>query len=154
MPERRITLKGWKAMAAGAALVGVVVFRVMTFSDKTGDAALMRQLEVQLASDYFPDQVERVRAARQGGAAGKLADVVKSVTTGKLKVKSVQTSAPLFDFSTPKDVVVKVTYTLEDSSGAMTQPKTKYYLFTYGSPLKIWDYQYESGPVRYYLNML
>ena len=78
---------------------------------------------------------------------------MESVTTAKLNVESVQASSPLFNFSTSKDVVVKVTYSLDDASGTRDR-KTKYYLFKHGSVGNSWSYKYESNVVSYYLNFI
>ena len=113
----------------------------------------MRRLEVQLVCDYFPNEAAKLREAYDSGDAEELQNAVKSVTTAKLNIESVQASSPLFDFSTSKDVVVKVTYSLVDASGTRDR-KTKYYLFNRGSVGNIWSYKYETSVVRYYLNFL
>jgi hypothetical protein len=70
-----------------------------------------------------------------------------------VNVESVQASYPLFDFSTPKDVVVKVIYSLKDTFGERDR-KTKYYLFCHGSLGNNWRYEYETSVVSYYFNFL
>jgi hypothetical protein len=81
----------------------------------------------------------------------KLGRVAKSVTSTKLNVDSVQASYPLFDFSTRKDVVVKVRYSLNDASGTR-EKGTNYYLFKHGSLGNVWQYKYDASEVSYYLN--
>ena len=153
MPEAKIKLKGWQAVAVLVVLIGVIIVRLLTFSDKKDDSTLMRKLEVQLVCDYFPNEAAKLREAYDSGDAEELQNAVKSVTTAKLNIESVQASSPLFDFSTSKDVVVKVTYSLVDASGTRDR-KTKYYLFNHGSVGNIWSYKYETSVVRYYLNFL
>jgi hypothetical protein len=151
MTEHKFKLTGWKAIVGLAVLVAVFGARLVTFRDKTGDRALMRQVEVLLMSDYFPGEAARLRAVVEGGDAAEVERVAKSVTTAKVNVESVQASYPLFDLSTPKDVVVKVVYSLKDASGTRGR-KTKYYLFRHGSLGNIWTYEYETGVIAYYLN--
>jgi hypothetical protein len=64
---------------------------------------------------------------------------------------SVQASYPVFDFSTPKDVVIKVVFSLDDVTGAGEQ-RTIYYLFKRG--VFDWQYQYITTPINYYLNFM
>ncbi|MFC1580293.1 hypothetical protein ACFL4N_05210 [Thermodesulfobacteriota bacterium] len=151
MAEAKIHLKGWQGLVVLVVLIGVVIVRLTTFSDNKDDSALMQKLEVQLMCDYFPNEAAKLREAYDSGDSEELQNAVKSVTTAKLNIESVQTSSPLFDFSTSKDVVVKVTYSLVDASGTRDR-KTKYYLFKHGSVGNSWSYQYETGVVRYYLN--
>ncbi len=153
MSEPKINLTGWQAITVVVVLIGVIGVRLMTFNDKKDDKALMRQIEVQLMTDYFPNEAERLKVAYEAGDKDKLQRTVKSVTSAKLNVESVQASYPLFDFSTPKDVVVKVIYSLKDASGTRDR-KTKYYLFSHGSLGNIWQYKYEASVVSYYLNFL
>ena len=77
----------------------------------------------------------------------------KSVTTAKPVVESVRASYPPLDFSSPKDVVVKVTCHLKDSSGIRDR-KTKYYRFRYGALGSRWQSPYETSNIAYYLNFV
>lgn len=151
MSEVKINLKGWQAVVVLVVLAGIVIVRLATIGDETDDSALMKKLEVQVICDYFPNEAAKLRKAFDSGDPDELQEAVESVTTAKLNIESVKTSSPLFDFSPSKDVVVKVTYSLEDASGTRDR-KTKYYLFKYGSLGNNWSYRYETNVVRYYLN--
>jgi hypothetical protein len=153
MPEAKIKLKGWHAVVVLVVLVGFIIARLVTFGDKKDDSTLMRKLEVELVCDYFPDEAAKLREAYDSGDAEELQNAVESVTTAKLNIESVQASTPLFDFSTSKDIVVKVTYSLVDSSGTRDR-KTKYYLFNHGPVGNNWRYKYDTSVVSYYLNFL
>ena len=153
MPESKIKFTGWQAVVILVVLIGVIIARLVTFGDKKNDSTLMRKLEVELVCDYFPNEAAKLREAYDSGDAEELQNAVESVTTAKLNIESVQASSPLFDFSASKDVVVKVTYSLVDSSGTRDR-KTKYYLFNHGPVRNNWRYKYETSVVSYYLNFL
>jgi hypothetical protein len=153
MPEAKIKLKGWQAVVVLVVLIGVIITRLMTFGDKKDDSTLMQKLEVELVCDYFPNEAAKLREAYDSGDAEELRNAVESVTTAKLNIESVKASSPLFDFSGSKDVVVKVIYSLVDSSGTRDR-KTKYYLFNHGPFTNNWRCKYETGVVSYYLNFL
>ena len=151
MSEYNIKLTGWKAIAVLIVLLGVVGFRLMTFNDKKNDKALMRQIELQLTTEFLPNDVERLKAAFETGDEDQMQSVAESITSAKLHIGSVQASYPLFDFSTSKDVVVKVSYSLYDASG-IRKTGTKYYLLKHGSIGNTWQYKYDTTVVSYYLN--
>ena len=153
MSEFNIKVTGWKAIAAVVVVIGIFGVRLMTFSDKKDDNALMRKIELQLMTDYFPDDVEKLKAVYEAGDVDEVERVAKSITTTRLNIESVQASSPLFDFSTPKDVVVKVRYSLQDASGTRERG-TNYYLFKHGALGNSWQYKYQTSAVFYYLNFL
>lgn len=153
MPEARVKLTGWQALIGGVVLIGLIGARFATFKDMKGDETLTKALEQLLIADYFPDDVERLKAAYASGDVAKSTAVAKSVTTTRVNLDSVQASSPLFEFSTSQDVVVKVTYSLNDASGTRRQT-TNYYLFRRGSLGNTWQYQHDTTAVRYYLNFL
>lgn len=146
-------IKGWGAIIIAAVLVGVVGVRLMTFDDMTGDEDLMSDLEVQLVAEYLPDDADRLKAAYEAGDQDELASVADSITSTEMEIKSVHASYPLFDFSSNKEVVVKVEYSLSDASGTREEG-TKYYLYEHGSVVDQWSYQYDSNVVSYYLNFI
>jgi len=153
MSEHKIELTGWKAIVVVVVLLGVVGLRLVTFSDKKNDNALMRQIELQLTTDYFPNDVEKLKAVYETGDTDEMERMAESITSTKLNVESVEASYPLFDFSTPKKVVIKVKYSLNDASGTR-EKGTNYYLFQHGSLFNTWRYKYKTGVVSYYLNFL
>ena len=111
----------------------------------------MRELELQLTTEYFPDDVEKLKDVYEKGDRDEVDRLVESITSTKVNVESVEASYPPLDFSTPKDVVIKVRYSLIDSSGTREEG-TKYYLFKHGSLSNNWNYRWEVGAVSYYLN--
>ena len=151
MTEYKTKLKGWQIIAALVVMAGVFGVRLMTFNDKKDDKALMRQLEIQLKCDYLPGEVDRTKAATKSGNKDKMRKTAESIASTKLNIESVQASYPLLKFSTKKDVVIKVVYSLKDSEGARGK-KTKYYLFNHGAIGNNWQYKHESSVVAYYLN--
>jgi hypothetical protein len=151
MSQVNFKLKGWQAVFALVVLVGLVGVRFMTFRDKTDDKNLMRNLERQIMSDYMPKETERLLEAVDSGDRDKISKVAESVTGTKPKIESVQVSSPLLDFSTPKDVVVKVVYSLAEGSKTRDR-KTLYFLYNHGAIGNIWSYRYKTTAVRYYLN--
>lgn len=148
--DAKVTLTGWPAVIALVFLAGVLCVRLMTFSDMSGDEELMAKIQVPLSGIYNPHMVEKVREAAFGkGAAAD--NAVSTALSTKMHVESVQTSYPLFKFSTRKKVVVKVRYSMEDDSGA-EEKGTVYYLFDHNSISNHWSYQYETTSWHYYLN--
>ena len=59
MAEQKIELTGWKAIVAIVVLLGVVGLRLVTLSDKKSNAALMKEIELRLTTDYFPDEKQK-----------------------------------------------------------------------------------------------
>ena len=151
MSEYKFKFSGWKAIVAIVVLIGIFGLRLMTFNDKKDDTDLMRKIELQLLTDYFPDDVQKLKAVLETGNRDKVREVVKSITTTEINVESVKVSQPLFSFSTSKEVVVKVTYSLNDASGTR-DAGTNYYLFSHGSLGNVWQYKYDVSVVSYYLN--
>ena len=62
MSEYKIKLTGWKAIAVVVVVIGVFGVRLMTFNDEKDDNALMRQIELQLMTDYLPNDAGRLKA--------------------------------------------------------------------------------------------
>jgi hypothetical protein len=143
---------GWQGATALVIALSIAGFRIMTMGDSMGDTALIQQLELQLMTEYFPNDVNELRSIYASGDKEAIAKAVKSITSSKFAIKSVHTSFPLFKYSTNQRVFVKVTYALDDASGHRTQD-TKYFRFRYGGLLgSRWTYLYEAGPISYYLN--
>ena len=153
MSEHQIKLSGWQIIVAGLVLIGVLGFRLATFSEQKDNSALVEKLELHLTSEYFPDDVDALRTALASGDEQRISEVAQSVSSTKLKFKSVKTSAPLFDFSSNRKVIVKVTYSLDDVNGTR-QAKTDYYQFRHAAIGNTWEYKYESSALMYYLNFL
>jgi hypothetical protein len=153
MSEYKFQLTGWQAIVALLILIGIFGIRLMTFSDLRDDETLVKKIELRLMSDYFPDDVENLKAAYESGDPDEFDERVQSVTSTTLNIGSVQASYPLFTFSSPKEVVVKVTYSLDDDSGTRERG-TNYYLFKHGSLGNSWSYKRESTVVGYYLNFV
>lgn len=153
MSELQVEFKGWQAIVLVVVLLGVIGARFMTLNDKTDDKTLMKALKVQLMTDYYPDMADKLKAAVNSGDTDEISNAAESVTTTRVAIDSAKASYPVFDFSSPKDVVIKVTYSLNDASGTY-QTKTIYYLFKHGGLLNAWQYQYQTNVIKYYLNFL
>jgi hypothetical protein len=76
-----------------------------------------------------------------------------SLAATELSIEGVTASSPLFDFSSPRDVVVKVTYAFGDGSSD-SDTQTRYFLFEKSLMPNSWRYRHESNVVSYYLNFL
>jgi hypothetical protein len=153
MSEYKFQLTGWQAIVAIVVLIGIFGIRLITFSDLEDDETLVNKIELRLVSDYFPDDVEKLKAAYESGDTYEFDELVQSVTSTTLNIESVKASYPLFKFSSPKKVVVKVTYSLDDDSGTR-EKGTNYYLFKHGSLGNSWSYKREATVVSYYLNFV
>lgn len=153
MTTQEIKLTGWKAVVALVAIAGLIGYRFISQRDLTDNAELMQKIEMELKTLYVPDQVAEMKAAQEAGDMKKLEELAKVSTTTKLTLLSLQASEPMFDFSSPKDVVVKVTYTLEDATKA-PEEFTRYYMFEVNHMTNRWRLRYSSSKLRYYMNFL
>ena len=75
-----------------------------TFIDKRNDTELIQELELQLMTEYFPDDVDKLKAVYESGDEEEIENAVESITTTKLTIISVQTSFPLFSYKTNNKV--------------------------------------------------
>lgn len=154
MSVNQTQLSGWQGVVAAIVVLGVIGLRLMTFDNNVNDSELTRKLEFEIMTNYFSGDVENLRAIYESGDQEATTAAVKSVTTSKVNIESVQTSSPLFSFSTNQEVVVKVAYSLDDASGKRDSGMN-YYLFRHGSfGGDTWRFQHETGPISYYLNFM
>lgn len=151
MSEIKIQFTGWQTVIVIVILIGVIAGRFIGLADMSGDEGLMKKLDTLLLDEYSPYVVEKMRSAVDSGDGNELAQSVKSVANTKVHIISVQASYPVFDFSTPKKVVVKVVFSL-DNSQFEGEKRTIYYLFEHG--LFGWHYQYITSSWKYYLNFM
>lgn len=151
MAEIKFQLRGWQVILLLLVLSGVVGLRVITLDDMQADKDLMQRIETLLMDEYSPYVAEKMRAAVSTGDEAKIEASVKSVTSTKVTLISVQASYPLLKFSLPRDVVIKVVFSLDDAE-VRGEEKTIYYLFKHG--VFGWQYQYITSSMRYYLNFL
>jgi hypothetical protein len=151
MTQLNIHLKGWHSALAVVVIIGLVIFRFMSFQDKTDDKNLMKLIETHILSDYFPEEVARMQASVDSGDKDLMAQTVESVTSAKPVIESVKISSPLLSFSSPRDVVVKVVYGLSEGPGIRDR-KTVYYTVRHGGIGNTWRHRYESNILSYYLN--
>lgn len=151
MPEQTIKLTGWQAIVGIVILTALIGVRVMTMTDKKNDQALMKQLDVQIMCDYYPDLADRIKSVQDTDNAEEAHAIVQSVTSTKPVIESVTAGSALFDFSSPKKVVVRVIFSLEDDAGTIDH-RTRYYLFE--KSLFGWHFKHETTAVSYYLNFI
>lgn len=151
MSEYKTKLSGWQAIVVVVVLIGVVAARFMTLDDMRNDKGLMKHIDTLLMDEYSPYVAGKVRAAYDTGDKDKIEESVKSVTSTKVNIVSVQASYPIFDFSTPKDVVIKVVFSLDDVTET-GEKRTIYYLFKHRT--LGWQYQYITTSLNYYLNFV
>lgn len=151
MAQLNMKLQGWHAVLGLIFLVGLTGVRLVTFRDKTDDQRLMRDLQRKIAADYLPHEAARLQAAMNASDQQDISRVARSITNTKPRIESVRISSPFLDFSYPKDVVVKVVYSLAE--GAKTsRRRTLYFLYSYSAVGDVWIYQHQTTAVRYYLN--
>jgi hypothetical protein len=146
-----IKLSGWQAVVVIVLLIGVIVIRVVTLDDMTGDEDLMAHIDTLLMDEYAPYVADTLRDAFESGDAERLDVSTESVLSTEVNIVSVKASYPVFKFSTPKDVVIKVVFSLDDVSGTGDE-RTIYYLFRHGT--FGWQYQYITSSMSYYLNFM
>lgn len=151
MPEYNVKLAGWQIAIAAVVLLAVVGGRLMTFNDQRDDAELVEKLKFEIMTEYLPNDVDALRAAVESGDSELIGEVAGSVTSSKITIESVQTSYPLFSFTSSNEVVVKVRYSLDDASGNRNRA-TNYYLFSHGLIGNTWSYRHKTTVVSYYLN--
>jgi len=151
MSELKLQLKRWQAIVVVVVLIGVVAVRFLTLNDMRNDKDLMKRIDTLLMDEYSPYVAGKLRAAYDTGDKGKIEKSVKSVTSTKVNILSVQASYPIFDFSTPKDVVIKVVFSLDDATET-GEKRTIYYLFRKG--VFGWQYRYITNSLSYYLNFM
>ncbi len=149
MSELKIQIKGWQAIIALVVFIGVIVIRLMTLSDMRDDKDLMKHIDTLLMDEYSPYVAEKMRDAVDKGDKDEIENAANSVTTTKVNIVSVQASYPIFKFSLPKDVVIKVVFSLDDATET-GEKRTIYYLFKRG--VFGWQYQYITSSLSYYLN--
>lgn len=153
MAEHQFKLSGGQAIIGLIVLVIIFGIRLASFDDQKGNTALMQDLEQHLIAEYFPDDVDRLKAAYESGDMEKTSAVAKSVTSTKLNIRSVKTSFPLFEFTSNKKVIVKVTYSLDNDQGTRKR-QTNYYRYQHGAIGNAWQYRGKSSALMYYLNFM
>jgi hypothetical protein len=153
MSKYELQFKGWQAIATLLIVLLLFGVRLLTFSDKKEDKELMKEVKLQLLMSYFPKDVDKLKAVYEAGDNDGITRVVNSMTTTEMNIDSLQISSPPLDFSTPKTIIVKASYSLNDASGTR-ETGTKFYRFRHGSFGNIWQYEYDSNVVSYYLNFI
>ena len=151
MPEYQMKLKGWQVVVGVIILVAVMGVRLASVGDQVNDAELNEKLKLEIMTDYFPDDVAKLRVAVESGDRDLIDQVAGSITSSEMTITSVQTSYPLFSFTSSQKVVVKVAYSLDDENGNRKKA-INYYYFNHGSIGNTWSYQYRANVVSYYLN--
>jgi hypothetical protein len=151
MAEYKMTMSGWQAAIIAVVLIGVVVLRLTTISDMRGDDGLMQHIHSLMMDEYSPYMADKLREVYNSERQDKKKQSVESVLSTEMKIISVQASYPVFKFSIPKDVVIKVVYSLEEAD-TIGEERTIFYLFKYGA--FGWQYQHISTSFRYYLNFI
>jgi hypothetical protein len=137
MPEMNIQLKGRQAVAVLLVLAAAAAARFASMRELRNDPDLMREVRTHLASETLPQLVDRLR----DGQSVPTDDALDYEPV----VSSVRASYPPFDFSVPKDVVVRVAYSLPNG-----EPSTVYFLFSKGA--FGWRFKHKSDALGYYLN--
>jgi len=151
MPQYSTKLSGWNAMIGIGVLLAIFAVRLATFHDQKGDENLVRQINIELMSDFYPQQVENLKAALASDNKDYVSQETKDIISSRIEIQSVQTSYPLFNYSSPRIVIIKVKFFIKNDSGS-GDVKTNYYKFKYGVIGNNWQYIYRSNVISYYLN--
>jgi len=101
--------------------------------------------------DVYPDQARRLQAAQAAGDTERLEILARQVSDTQLEILSLKASQPLFDFSSPREVVVKVDYLMKEG-GTSESSTTAYLLYEYHSLGNNWRHIRSSTAMSYYLN--
>ena len=152
MSKLQIQLTGWKVLVATAIMLGILTVKIMLMQNNIDDQSLMQKLEFELVTELFPNDFDNVQSVLETGNVRELAEIAKHMRNRNITIKSVQSSYPLFNFSSNKEVVVKVTYSIGNEP-ATKKSTTNYYLFNHGTIGNSWQYIYRSNVVMYYLNI-
>jgi len=153
MAEMKMQFKGWQAIVVVVALLMLVGYRFVSQKDMTGDAELVREVRQQLMYTVYPDQVQRLQAAREAGDTKLMEDLANKVSDTRLEVTALKASQPLFTFSSSREVVVRADYTLSEG-GENNGQQTAYFLFEYHALGGTWRHVRSSTVISYYLNFL
>jgi hypothetical protein len=156
MPEKKLnfTLSGWHALVGIVVIVLFLGGRIVTMDDMSNNKKLMKEVEFELMTEYFPDDVNKMKSLFESGNTDEFNRALESTLSTKMNVKSVKASYSIFDFSTKdRDVVVKVAYSLEDAYGTRKK-ETKYYLFEHKPVINGWRCRGETFKWRYYSNFI
>ena len=147
-------LKGWKALAVLLLVAVIIVVRIVTIDDMRDNSRLVEEIKMHLLSEYYPGEIEKMKALLESGKNEELSESVDSVTTAKINFKSIKASYKIFDFSTKiKGAVIKVNYSIDDATGTIEKGE-KYYRFEYKPLINGWRYIGTSSVVFYYLNFI
>jgi len=149
MTEKTIKISGLNAIIVAVILLAVVLIRLTTMGQNT-DEALRSALEVQLMSEFYPNQVARLKTVLKQTDLEAIEEGTSSILKAKINISAVATSYPVLDFSSPKNVIVKVTYDLDDEAG----DRVIFYRFKEVLLGSKWLYQSESNVISFYLNFL
>ncbi len=146
-----IKLTGKKVIIIIIVLIAILVIRIGSMGNKKYDENLMKELNSLLLAEYLPDDATRMKSIYKTGTDKELSNMAKSITTTKVNIESVKASHSIFSFSSKKNVVVKVVYSLYDVNGTRKKG-TKYYLFEHYSLGNSWRHKYDVSAMSYYFN--
>ena len=152
--ELKFELSGWKAVVVIVVLIAALGIRIVSMGDKKNDTKLMEKVKFELMTEYYPSDVEKLKAAVATGKNDEITKVTSSVLTTKLRIKSLKASYSIFDFSSKgKDIIVKVKYSLDDQFGTR-KAGTQYYRFENGPLFNTWEYKGKSFAFSYWSNFI
>lgn len=153
MAEVKMQFRGWQAVVVVIAIFILVGYRFLSQEDMTGDPELVQKMRQELMFEVYPDQADRLEAAQAAGDTKKLQALAAQVANTKIDIQSLKASQPLFDFSSPRDVVIQVTYQLQEGTESKP-PRTDYHLFEYHALGSNWRHVRSSTALSYYFNFL
>ena len=85
MSVHEFKLTGWQAIVGLVILVGIFGFRLVTLNNNQ-DADLREKLELEIMTEYFPDDVRRLQSAFNANEKDELDNTVDSILSTKLTI--------------------------------------------------------------------
>lgn len=150
MAQTEIQLKGWHGVLALIGLGILFLVRIATFGDGLSDESLVKALRKEMVINHY----EALTANLPGKIREQGRVDLDEEIADNLMFESIKTSYPFLDFSSPRDVVVKVTFSIRGEYGP-GDPITEYYLYRYRTiGFKKWEYRHKTGKLVYYMNFI
>jgi putative addiction module component (TIGR02574 family) len=111
MPELNFKLRGWQAVAVIIIVVCLIVFRIISFNDLTSEAALVREIETHIASEYMPAAAEKLKAAQVSGVAQELERLATSLAL-PTTIDQIRHMLSVYDMATLLDKASEAAFSL------------------------------------------
>ena len=149
-----INLTGWKVLVIIPVFILIIIIRIATINNMESNSKLLEKVNFELMTEFYPDEVDKMKSLYESGDVEEFSRSVKSVTTAKININTIKASYKIFNFSSKtKEVVVKVDYSIDDEYGTQRKGEN-YYRFEYKPMINGWHCLGKSSSVFYYLNFI